>query len=250
MLRDFIASLLGGLTAVSLGLIALKYLTTWFIEHRLNKALEDHRHGLATQLAQLHANLARVGDVLSRRNEREFAVTENAWDLLIRAAGEAQSGLGGLRRVPAFFRLDEDEALRVIDGLSFAESDKNRLRAVAGQERDDLYSRLDRKYAVLSSLKAWADFKNFVSTRQIFFTATIYAQFISIRDELHGTLIRLEMYAEDEERMPFEARSNAERFLMVDLNDKIDQLAGTIRGRFGFGDQERDSEGTSSPAGY
>lgn len=235
MLREFAASLLGGLAAITCGVIALKYLTTWFIEHRLNKALDDHRHELAVQLAELHANLARVGDMLSRRNEREFAITETAWDLLIRAAGEAQGGFGGLRRVPAFSQMDEQGALRVIGSLSWPETDKERLRA-AGQDRDDLFSRLDRKYLAASSMRAWAEFKNFVSTRQIFFTPAVYAQFTAIRDELYSTLVRLETYAEDEARMPFETRAEAERFLMVDLNEKIEELAAAIRARFGFTD--------------
>jgi len=203
---EFVASLLGTVAGMSIAFAALRYLTSSLVEHQLAKALARHSHDLAKQLASVEAQMNRVGDVLSRRNEREFAVTEAAWDLLIRAVGEAQSRFGGLRRVPSFWRMDDAEALRVIENLPFDADQKTALRGASGEERDPLYAQYEKRDDIRVSLKAWAEFKNFVNTRQIFLSESVHIAMIDIRDQLYRFLIRIEMYASRGEDLPAEQR--------------------------------------------
>lgn len=237
-MTEFVASLLGTVAGMSIGFAALRYLTSSLVEHQLAKALARHSHDLAKQLASVEAQLNRVGDVLSRRNEREFAVTEAAWDLLVRAVGEAQSRFGGLRRVPAFWRIDEAEALRVIDTLPFDEPEKTALRDAGGEERDRLYAQYARRDDISVSLKAWVEFKNFVNTRQIFLGGPVHDAMLDIRDQLYRLLIRIEMHARRGEDLPAEQQETAHQVLMVELNAKIDALALIIRERFGFSEKD------------
>jgi hypothetical protein len=239
--NEFVASLLGTIAGMSIAFAALRYLTSSLVEHQLAKALARHSHDLARQLASVEAQLNRVGDVLSRRNEREFAVTEAAWDLLIRAIGEAQSRFGGLRRVPVFLTMDDAEALRVIDSLPFDEPEKTALRDAGGEERDRLYAQYARRDDIRVSLKAWAEFKNFVNTRQIFLSGSVHGAMLDIRDQLYRLLIRIEMHARRGEDLPAEQQENAHDVLMVELNAKIDALALVIRQRFGFSEKDADT---------
>jgi hypothetical protein len=78
-MSGFLESFVGTLAAGGVLVVALKFLGGKFIEHQLAKALSDHNHELAKQLATLQGGMSRLGDVLSRRNEREFAVVEGAW---------------------------------------------------------------------------------------------------------------------------------------------------------------------------
>ncbi|MEA2328836.1 MAG: hypothetical protein QOE68_3795 [Thermoanaerobaculia bacterium] len=78
-MSGFLESFLGTLAAGGVLVVALRFLGGKLIEHQLAKALSDHNHELAKQLATLQGGMSRLGDVLSRRNEREFEVVEGAW---------------------------------------------------------------------------------------------------------------------------------------------------------------------------
>jgi hypothetical protein len=195
--------------------------------------MEDYKHGLASQLATLQSELARVGDVMSRRNEREFSVTEGAWDRLVRAAGSAQGLVTG-PTVPNFKQMDHARAMLVIENSPFTELERDDLRSTLPDDRDELFAQFEQSHRVRSSRDSWAEFKNFVSTRQIFFSSTIYEALLLILDDLNKVLIPFAMYAERGQQMPLEDRIKAGKFLRVELNERIDELARIIRGQFGF----------------
>src|SRR5207249_4972286 len=102
MFTDFLGGFLGALGGVAAGVLALKYLGGKLIELQISKVVAEHKHSLDKQLTTLQAQLSRFSDVLSRRNEREFAVTEGTWERLIKAVGTAQNELGNGKPVPAF----------------------------------------------------------------------------------------------------------------------------------------------------
>src|SRR5882762_2639165 len=91
---DFLIPFLGAFGGVAAAVGAFKYLGGKLIEHQLAKALTEHKHELDKQLAGVNAGMSRLGDVLSRRNEREFTVTEAAWERMIEAFGLAQGSFG------------------------------------------------------------------------------------------------------------------------------------------------------------
>ena len=127
MLMDFVVSFLGTLGGMGVAIATLRYLSLSFIEHRLATALANHQHTLDLQLSRLSADLNRVGDMLSRRNEREFGVTEGAWERMIRAVGTAQEQLGDGRHTPVFAIMNEQESMRIISELPFDEAQKQQL---------------------------------------------------------------------------------------------------------------------------
>ncbi len=164
---DFFASFLGTLGAGGVLVLVLRYLSTRFVEQQLVKALADHQHALDLKLATLQASMSRLGDLLSRRNEREFAVVEGAWELLINALGSLQSLFSPGRPHPGFGTLSQPDALVIIHRLPFAEADKDRLRASDPAHRDELYSILDVAREYPACFGAWGKLKAFLNTRQI-----------------------------------------------------------------------------------
>jgi hypothetical protein len=234
MFTDFLGGFLGALGGVTAGVFALKYLGAKLIELQISKAVAEHKHGLDRQLTTLQAQLSRFSDVLSRRNQREFEITEGAWERLIKAVGCAQNELGKGKPVPAFVMMGEAEALALIDKLSFSDEQKAALRAEHGQGRDDLYRRLDFRRGVYRSLDEWSELKNYVSTHQIFLHDSVLAPITKLRDDLHGMVIHAQMYADDDEGMPLQERVDMHRRLARDFNAAIEDIALAIRKRFGF----------------
>lgn len=112
MWTDFLSAFLGGFGGVAAGFLLVKWLGAKFIETQLAKAVANHQHDLDKQLATLEGGMSRLGDVLSRRNEREFTVVERAWELMIEAFGLAQNDFGvSSKPVPFFALTGEPRAL-------------------------------------------------------------------------------------------------------------------------------------------
>jgi hypothetical protein len=234
MFTDFLGGFLGALGGLAAGVAVLRYLLGRYIELQISKDLAVHKYGLDKQLTTLQAQLSRFSDVLSRRNEREFAVTEGTWERLIKAVGTAQNELGNGKPVPAFVMMSEEEGLAIIEKLSFSDEQKAALRAERGQARDDLYRQFDFRRGVYRSLDEWSELKNWVSTHQIFLHDSVLAPVIKLRDDLHGLLVHAELYAEGDEKVPLAERIEMHEKLAKDFNKAIDDLALAIRTRFGF----------------
>jgi len=239
VLSNILSSFIGAFGGVGAALLLVKWLGGKFIEHKLSKAIENHKHELATQLSHLEAELNRFTDLLSRRNEKAFQIIEGAWERMIRAVGTAQGSLGRGRAPAAAFRLlDEDQALRTIATLPFSQEQKEQLRNASPAHRDDLYAGFDFVIAVRETHTQFAEFKNFLSTRQIFFEEAIFEKFAELRDGLQRVLIRAGLYTRPSE-IPLEQRIEMEHILLDELNEKIDSLATVIRARFGFAELPR-----------
>jgi hypothetical protein len=235
---DFFSGFLGAFGGVVSAVFALKYLGGKLIEHQLAKALSNHNHELATQLATLQGGMSQLGDVLSRRNEREFTVVERAWELLIQAFGSAQEDFGpSSKPVPVFKITGEAESLKIIDKLSFDDDQKEVLRQSDQDERDELYGQYELQQRLIADHKKWAEFKNYVSTHEIFFSEDIYKAFIQIRDDLYGVIVHVEMFVGDD-AMEF---SGGERIKVSqdlrDIDKKVSALASVVRQRFGFNEK-------------
>jgi hypothetical protein len=234
MFTDFIGGFLGALGGLAIGVAALRYLLAKFIEMQISKDLAEHKHGLDKQLTTLQAQLSRFSDVLSRRNEREFKITEETWERLIKAVGVAQNELGNGKPVPSFVMMGEAEALALIDKLSFSDEQKDALRARTRQGRDDLYRQIDFRRGVYRSFDDWSELKNYLSTHQIFLHDSVLGPVIALRDELQHLLIHAQTYAESNERMPLSDLVDMHHKLEKDFNEAIDEIALAIRKRFGF----------------
>ncbi|MEK6375138.1 MAG: hypothetical protein AABO58_20895 [Acidobacteriota bacterium] len=128
MLNDFIAGFLGTLTAGGVLVALVIFFGEKFVTLQPEKALAEHQQGLNEKLAGVAADLLRVSDVLSRRNEREFASVERAWELMMVAVGAAQQHIEG-GQIPAFKMMSEEGALTVIDRSPFTDAQKERLRS-------------------------------------------------------------------------------------------------------------------------
>jgi|GEM_PF-1501123 len=238
MFTDFLGGFLGALGGIAAGVLALKYLAGKLIELQISKAVAEHKHGLDEQLTTLQAQLSRFSDVLSRRNEREFAVTEGTWERLIKAIGMAQLELGDGKSVPPFVMLGQEEALSLIDKLPFTDDEKDALRnATSATKRADLYLRYDLRYGVRKSMVLWGELKNWVSTHQIFLHVKVLSASLKIQNELFSILVDAEGYAEDLEVMPLDERIAMKKKLREDFNKAIDDIAETIRSRFGFAEE-------------
>jgi hypothetical protein len=224
-----------GGAAVAVGVI--HYLSKRLIEHQLAKALAIHQASLDKQLAEVQSSMARINDVLSRRNEREFAITEQAWELMNKAVGAAQEGFGPGRPNVAFAIIQEPAALRMIDELPFDERDKALLRAGSPTERDELFKQLDLRQTLDVVYRAWVEFKNFVAVKEIFLDANVLAELERIRDAVYGIYVRRSMYAQTGHHiseMSVAERAITDRELKVDLNERIKALAQRIRKRFQY----------------
>jgi hypothetical protein len=234
MWSDFWASFFGTLGGVGSLAAGVHFFGGKLLDHRLKKGLEDHRSALARDLAVLENGMKRLGDVLSRRNEREFIVVEKAWERMIPAFGTAQARFGNGREVPAFVVLEEGEALKVIAGQPFSEEEKQALRELAPGRRGWLYELYDLResYSVCHNL--WAEFKNYVSSHEIFFAEGVYQSFGEIRTDLFGVLCHVEMFTgPDSEAYD---RGTADR-LLREIDGKVSALAAVIRARFGFNER-------------
>jgi len=234
MWSDFWASFFGTVGGVGALVAGLYFFGGKLLNHRLEKSLEDYRSKLATDLAVLENGMQRLGDVLSRRNEREFAVTEKAWEIMIPAFGTAQVRFGNGRQVPVFMMMPEDKALKVIADLPFPEEEKEELRALAPAKRDDLYELFDLRESYSKCHKLWAEFKNYVNSHEIFFAEDIYQAFVQIRNDIYGVLCHVEMFT-DEDSEAYDRRT-ADRMLR-DIDQKVTGLAAVIRARFGFNEK-------------
>lgn len=237
-LLNILWSFLGTGAALLIGGAALKKLSTWFVEQRLEVALKEHQHRLDTKLARLEADLGRVTDVISRRNEREFSVVETAWDLMIRAVGDAQGKFGSMHYGPPdFTKMAQAEVERVVDAMPFAPEEKKALLQTDSVHRIDLCRKLMLTYGAREARRAWGEFKNHLSTRQIFMSPSIHTQFVSVQNELSEILSTAEAYAELGMEIPTEDRVEINKKLHGTINGTIDTLGANIRTRFGFDDE-------------
>lgn len=233
-MSGFVETFLGALAAGGVLVVALKFLGEKFMELQLAKALADHNHELAKQLATIQAGMSTLGDVLSRRNEREFLVTEGAWERMMVAVGTAQGNLGYGPRVPPLNTMPEDDALRVISSSSFSEEQKDELRSPGLSERDELWRQFNFRQGVQASFEKWAEFKNWLSIRQIFLQADVFVSFAEIRDELNKVLTRARMHCMQGHTVSAMEVSEINRMLTNEVDSKIDGLGEMIRTRFGF----------------
>lgn len=232
-MQVFAEAFLGTLTAGGILVVVLKFLGSKFLEHQLSKALSDHNHELDKKLAALESGLARLGDVVSRRNEREFAVTEVAWERMIEAVGAAQSELAGHFPAIIFGKLSEREALDVIDGLAFTSAQKAALREAAPKDRQTLHHQYSLEHGTERVRKTWREFRNWLTTRQIFMSPAIYAGFEGVAEHLWKSVVTLSHHG-DEETRKLERRA---AYLGLDgLEPKIDELAKLILRHFEFED--------------
>src|ERR1051326_5018813 len=234
MFSEFVGGFLGALGGVGVGAAALRFLASKLIEHRLTIALAEHQHGLDKQLETVKTQMDRPSDILSRRNEREFQVTEGAWERVIQAVGTAQSELGQGKRIPSFMMMNEAEAAVAIAALPFTDGEKDQLRRAGENERDAIFRTIDFRNGVYASLRQWRELKNWVATHEIFLNSSVLQLIRALRDDLYGTLVHAQTYAEDGEEMPLLERVEMDRKLARDFNERIDELAEKIRSRFGF----------------
>src|ERR1051326_5453435 len=114
MFSEFVGGFLGALGGVGVGAAALRFLASKLIEHRLTIALAEHQHGLDKQLETVKTQMDRLSDILSRRNEREFQVTEGAWERVIQAVGTAATETAA-RRLPILHTARAPQLLQEID---------------------------------------------------------------------------------------------------------------------------------------
>jgi CHAD domain-containing protein len=239
MFTDFLGGFLGALGGVAAGVLGLKYLSGKFIELQISKVVAEHKHGLDKQLTALQTQLSRFSDVLSRRNEREFAVTEGTWERIIKAVGTAQNELGDGKNIIAFALMSESDALGAIEKLWFTDEEKESLRnATSGTKRADLHLRYDLRVGVRKCMTQWGELKNWISTHQIFLHVKVLSAALKIQNELYGILVDVEGYAEDLEVMPLDERIAIKKRLRDEFNKAIDDLAEVIRARFGFAEDE------------
>lgn len=233
-MSGFIEGFLGTLTAGGVLVLLLRFFGGELIKHQFSKALADHNHELAKQLATLQGGMSRLGDVLSRRNEREFSVTEGAWERMMVAVGTAQESLGYGPMPPAFKKMQEAEALREIESSSFSEEQKDELRSPGLSQREELWRQFNFRQGVQVSFEKWAEFKNWLSIRQIFLQADVFASFAEIRDELTNVLSRAKVHCMSGHMVPVMEVSEINRMLRNEVDNKIDGLGEMIRTRFGF----------------
>jgi len=150
----------------------------------------------------------------------------------------AQLELGDGKSVPPFVMLGQEEALSLIDKLPFTDDEKDALRnATSATKRADLYLRYDLRYGVRKSMVLWGELKNWVSTHQIFLHVKVLSASLKIQNELFSILVDAEGYAEDLEVMPLDERIAMKKKLREDFNKAIDDIAETIRSRFGFAEE-------------
>ena len=237
MWTDFFAGFLGGFGGVGVGLLLVKWLGSKFIETQLAKAIANHQHELDKQLATLQGGMSRLGDVLSRRNEREFTVTEKAWELMIEAFGATQGHFSPLKSVPVFKIMGGGEALKVIAKLPFDDEQKEAMRHADRNRRDELYEEYELARGYILCHDLWADFKNYVSTHQIFFAQDSYQKFVEIHNDLYGIIVHVEMFVgPDAEDFDTKEKIKVNRDLRA-LDEKVKALAVLIRERFGFSEK-------------
>lgn len=234
---EILGAFFGGFGGVAAGFLLMKWLGAKFVETQLAKAIANHQHELDKQLATLEGGMARLGDVLSRRNEREFAVTEQAWALMIEAFGTAQGHFSPGKDVPVFKLKNDARAMKIIAKLPFEDEEKERLRQAGDDERDELYERLELTRGYVLCHKLWAAFKNYVSTHEIFFAQAIYERFIEIRNDLYGVIVHVEMFiGDDAEDFSTKEKMQVNGDLRA-LDEKVKALAVMIRERFGFSEK-------------
>jgi hypothetical protein len=237
MFTDFVGGFLGALGGLAIGVVALRYLAGQLIELQISRALAEHQHGLDKQLTTVQAHLSRFSDVLSRRNEREFSVTEKAWELMIEAFGAAQGHFGQGREVPVFKLMDETHALKIINRLPFDEDEKVALREAGQDERDEKYERFELARGYSKSYERASYFKNYVSSHEILFAQATYEKFIEIRNDLFSVVIDVGMYVgHDPEDFTTTEKVRIGRDLRA-LDEKVKALAVVIRERFGFSEE-------------
>src|SRR5580765_1582701 len=105
-MSDFYSGFLRDLGGLAILVVVLGFLFKQLLEHQLTR-----------QMATLQAGISRMNDVLSRRNERELAVNEEAWVRMNKAVGTAVVELGNSAHGKGFARMENGEALRVVDNL-------------------------------------------------------------------------------------------------------------------------------------
>jgi hypothetical protein len=233
-LATIVSSFLGTAAALTLGLFALKALSGRLIEHRLAIALQESQQRFDEKLARVEAELGRASDLLSRRNEREFAVAEQAWELMMRAFGAAQEHYL-FAEEDDLDNYEEQDVAAVIDSyLLLSEGERRRLKDIPRPRRQKLFEMSVAHHRMVVTEKAWGDFKNSLTAKQIFMTSEIYGEFLAIAHELSDNTLALARARAETGAWPDRAAITMKKSLGETIDEMIDRLGAKIRSRFGF----------------
>ncbi|MEO8381923.1 MAG: hypothetical protein ABI779_19835 [Acidobacteriota bacterium] len=191
--------------------------------------------GLAKDLKRFETQLERVSDLVSRRNEREFAVVEVAWEHMIHAVAEVENRLTSARlNIPTFAVLGDEELDRVIGMLPFSELERNSVREAPKAERGAICAIYETTLAYRECSKAWGELKNWLSTHEIFMSSDIHRRFRSIENHVTHALSIVFTSAVAKEALPTAQRIEIGQLFGATVSTEKRELGGAIRKRFGF----------------
>lgn len=237
-MSEFVAALLGTLGGAALAIAALRMLSEKFLEIQVGKALATYQHGLNESITRLQTELGRVSDVLSRRNEREFAVVEVAWERMIRAVAAVENRLTTWRiGLPRFKGMAPEAASRAITNLPFADEERTMILSAHEDDRDELCAVYESQLAVRECGREWGELKNWLSTREIFMSSGIYDAFQSLANHVGHALAIATTYVTNKEALPSQQRIEIAQLCRREITPEIKQLGAAIRKRFGFDDE-------------
>lgn len=216
-MSDFYSGFLRDLGGLAVLVTVLGFLFKYLLDHQFSK---------------VQTQMSRFSDILSRRNEREFAVIERAIELMMVAVGVAQQRIGQGGPVPSFQVMQETDALAKIEASAFPEEQKANLRSADIVDRDRLYCVYEQAWSFRICNDACVDFENYLSIKQIFFQPAIFGALRTVEKELNHVLTLVKTHVSTQQLPVFGIQTEIQLFLDVSLNRRIDELGSIIRQRF------------------
>lgn len=188
------------------------YIDKW-LTRRFQGQLDNLKHVQAQEIERLRAKIAGMLDRAAKLHQHEFEVLPLVWDKLTTLMGSSVAVVSLIQNYAGVGRMSREELDIVLSQTSFAEHEKEELRALEGRPRETLYMRLCDRDRLRVAFKDRADFHNTIIQRGIFVEPPLRAKLMElsllIADALYN---QAEFNDPDNDRPQARARSeNADK---------------------------------------
>lgn len=181
----------GGSAAVAFFLF--RHLGKGWIEAQFAERLEAFKHEQAKELQRLKVEVDSLLSGALKIQDREFTVLPEAWHKLNDAYSLTGWIVSPFQEYPAISRMFDDELDEFLDASELLETQRSRVRASEGRDRDKAYQDIIFWHRLNKAKKAVGELQNYTISHGLFLPPPLKQQFAEMRPILWEALTDIEV---------------------------------------------------------
>ena len=144
-------------------------------EYLVHRQVATFKHGLETQIEQLRARLAHLGDRGMRSNELEYAAIIAAWEHFVDAYLATYNCIVAFMSVPDFKRMRDEEVTEYLESTDLSEA--QRKQVLAASDRNQMYGKVVQLRLIWKAGTAIFDARSVLRKQGIFIPKELENEF-------------------------------------------------------------------------